>query len=335
MFIILLLFMLISFPKLKFVDFNDGYISKNTTTIINGIFVLLVLMGHFRQYVTLDSAIDLPYIFIHTKMDQLIVTTFLFFSGYGMYESYKRKGDSYVDAIFKSRFLKLCIQFAIAVACFLVMNIVLGIQYDFYTTLLSFIGWESIGNSNWYIFVMLGLYLLFYVAFKVTKKDCLKIALFGILTCAFIVFLKVSGKPVHWYNTMLCFFAGIVFSYIKDAIIPFLKKSSLFHAIITILAFVSFIVCFKLRNNLIMYECMSILFVCVILLCTMKVQVESKFLTFMGSHVFSIYIFQRIPMIFISTLNLQLHPYVFFVLVFVITIAIAVIFDILIKKIKL
>ena len=37
--------------------------------------------------------------------------------------------------------------------------------------LLSLIGWKSIGNSNWYMFDILLLYVLTYVAFKVTKKQ--------------------------------------------------------------------------------------------------------------------------------------------------------------------
>lgn len=335
MFLILLLFLLIAYPKFKIVDFNDEFISKNTTTMINGIFVLLVFMGHFRQYVDLNYIIDKPYIMIHSGMDQLIVTTFLFFSGYGMYESYKRKGKSYVESV-TGRIVKLLIRFFIAVTCFLIMNMFLHIEYEWKHILFSYVGWESIGNSNWYIFVILVLYILFYFAFISDKyNDFLKIGILTFLMFLFVIFLKISGKPVFWYNTILCFLAGMVFSFYKDKIVILYKRNNRMWILSIVCLSIVFLFTAIFRNKLICYEIMSISFVCIILLILMKVKVSSSFFTFLGKHVFSIYILQRIPMICISTLQIELHPYLFFATSFIITIVFAIIFDKMMEKLKL
>ena len=65
-----------------------------------------------------------------------------------------------------------------------------------------------------------------------------------------------------------------------------------------------------------------------ILLFTMKVSIDSPILSWFGSHVFSIYILQRIPMMILDWLGIsRSHKYYFLVLSFVITILIAMIFD--------
>ena len=62
------------------------------------------------------------------------------------------------------------IHFDIAVALFLICDIILGKHYDLKTVLLAFTGWTSIGNSNWYIFAVIILYFIVLLSFTVFKK---------------------------------------------------------------------------------------------------------------------------------------------------------------------
>ena len=59
--------------------------------MINGFFVGLILFSHFNSYVTTNMKFDSIYYYIFDKIGQLMVTTFLFYSGYGIYESIKSK----------------------------------------------------------------------------------------------------------------------------------------------------------------------------------------------------------------------------------------------------
>ncbi|MDE5670407.1 MAG: hypothetical protein K2I14_02950, partial [Eubacterium sp.] len=130
--------------------FFKDYSSPAQTTAINGIFVLLVFLSHAAQYVKLNGVMDKPYDLLKTFLGQLVVVTFLFFSGYGMMESICKKGKAYVKNIPGGRLFKVWYHFAIAVLFYIILNLSLGRSYSVKTTLLAFTGWSSISNSNWY-----------------------------------------------------------------------------------------------------------------------------------------------------------------------------------------
>ena len=68
---------------------------------------------------------------------------------------------------------------------------------------------------------------------------------------------------------------------------------------------------------------------------TMKISLQNEILKFLGKHIFSIYIIQRIPMILLDHYGLSgRHKYVFLIVSFAITIAMALIFDFITGKIS-
>lgn len=128
-------------------------------------------------------------------LEQLIVTTFLFYSGYGILASLKTKKD-YLQK-FPKRIFKVWLQFAIAVCLFL--NLFIGKVYSTQTILLSFTAWDSVGNSNWYILAILVLYALFYIGGLMTKQARLTITSFVTAgCCVYVVVLILCGKG-RWY----------------------------------------------------------------------------------------------------------------------------------------
>ena len=88
------------------------------------------------------------------------------------------------------------------------------------------------------------------------------------------------------------------------------------------------------NHNVFIYNICAVSFVCVIVCLCMKFTFSNRFYTFIGSHVFWIYILQRIPMIiFQNKIN---NYYIYFVVCFVITILLSIVFkritDIINKK---
>ena len=65
---------------------------------------------------------------------------------------------------------KLLFRFDVAVLMFLVMNTLLGAHYAPRRILLSLVGWKALGNSNWYIFDILALYVLMFAAFSIGER---------------------------------------------------------------------------------------------------------------------------------------------------------------------
>lgn len=318
-------------------EYNLDYIGKEQCKNINGIFVIMVFLSHYYQYIVPSSEWqDTFYIVLREHLNQAVVMTFLFFSGYGMMESVRRKGYSYVISLLK-KFIRLLIKFDIAVVIFLILGIALGIHYDKKQILLSLICWDSIGNSNWYIFVSLSVYLLIFVAFSVTKQihnntlwHYTGIFIFTLLTMGLVVFLMKTGRDGYWYNTAILVPLGFLFSMVKDKVDKLLEKGVCFYPILSIIVLAVYIFSYFKRFDYGIegYTIWAISFIGVVILISMKLTIRSRLLEWTGSHIFSIYILQRLPMIVLYNFGcIESHKYISLIVSIVVTASIAPVFD--------
>lgn len=131
------------------------YTSFETTLSVKGIFVAIVFFSHFRTYPGIIPNYDFPVIWLCDQLGQMMVAVFLFYSGYGVFESVKTKGLSYVKKFPRKRILKFLLQFDVAVMCFLGVGIALGEDFSLTRIVLSLIAWDDLGNSNWFVFAIL------------------------------------------------------------------------------------------------------------------------------------------------------------------------------------
>ena len=315
--------------------FYDDYISINTTTAINGIFVALVFMNHLGDYINhLPS--EVIWFDFRDFLGQLIVVPFLFYSGYGMMCSYEKKGTKYIKGIFKNRFLKLLIHFDLAVVLFAIMNLIIGEEFTLRDFLPALTTWGAIGNSNWYITAMLTLYLLMIVSFMTFKKHKFPALLtMTILTLAVGIIFILIDKPVRYYNTIILFPLGMWYAYFKKYIDKIAMKNNVIYIVLLTLSLFFMALGNANRDrHIIAFEIFAISFMAVILLLSMKIKLENPILNMLGKHVFSIYILQRIPMTLFQELGLagDDNHLLFFASSFAATVFIAVMFDKFTKK---
>lgn len=121
---------------------------------------------------------------------QLLVVMFLFYSGYGVTESIASKGKTYINAIPKKRILTTLLNFSVAVCVFIGLASALGKDLTVEQCLLSLIGWESVGNSNWYIFCILICYAATYIAFKASTNSRGALILLSLLSCTYLLVIQ-------------------------------------------------------------------------------------------------------------------------------------------------
>ena len=333
--IILIVFLLLCLIGLKFTKDNENYVSPLQTQQINGIFVFLILMSHFVTYIDISLPIHSFYLEFRYFLKQLVVVTFLFFSGYGMFESFKIKKEKYVQKIPK-RFLKLLFQFDLAVLFFFILAIFLGKEMTFKHIILSFLAWEGFGNSYWYIFVVLSLYVFMYISFRIANnKIPLSLIIFSLSSILLIWILIYAGKTSNWYNTIMSFVAGMWFSYLKDKFDYFVNKNN-YNYVLTLILFI-FIFSIShafMFKSLIAYEIMGIFFCLSIVTISKKVKMNNPVLKFLGHHIFSIYILQRIPMIIGEEIGFQQNFMVYFIFVLLTTIVLSCVFDQVVSKLE-
>lgn len=322
--------------KIKFLksEYEDGYIAPHNTTLILGIMVVFVFFRHFSEQVVVNDFSSQIFIMTEKLMGQLMVGVFLFYSGYGIMTSYIVKGNKYIQTMPYKRILKVLINFDLAVILFLITNIILGKSYSFGNIVLAFIGYESIGNSNWYIFATLVAYIIFYFAFLISKQNYLRGVL--ISTLLFIIYSVLMDiyKEDFWYSTIFCFVLGMVYAWKKIEVEKWIKCNK--HYLASLLLLVGCTGIFNVLRylNVIFYIIAACCFCLLIVLVSMKFKLYpgNKVLYFLGKHSFSIYILQRIPMNIISaSAYSNLSNEIRFCVCFVSTLFMAVIFDFLVK----
>ena len=316
--------------KRVFPFFNHDFLNHDTTNCVNGIFILLVFMSHFNSYVQYTVQSDLWYARLVGIVGQLMVTTFLFYSGYGIMESIKLKGVIYILNIPKKRFLGTLYKFIIAVNFF-----ALAAHYEIplKTLLLSFVTWTSIGNSNWYIFAILMCYLSVFVSFTVFgnnhTKGCLCVLL---LSLVYLFTIYECRKEQHWwYDTILCFPTGMFVSLYKDKLIALFqnKLKTVFllgGGIGLYLATKNLLLQYHILSNLniwIFHNVFYIFAVLLIVFITTIARIKNDILEWFGTHLFGFYILQRLPMICLKKAGFDKDIYLFFLLCFIISVVLA------------
>lgn len=233
----------------------------------------------------------------------------------------RRNTEAYLSTFLSHRFLKVWLMFAMAVGCFLLLDIVLGYRYTISTVLLSFTGWESIGNSNWFMFDILVLYLFTYASLKIVVRS--RLSLKGALTIIFIftlfliICLKRADKGSWWVDTVLAYPVGMLYGLYKERFENLVRGWRWIPAFISIFLlfvtgyaanrfgwFYSGLICIRLLRFLTFIGTSSV-FALVIVMLTMKVRITPPGLTWLGRNAFAIYILQRLPMIIFTHFGLN------------------------------
>lgn len=282
-------------------DFNEDFLSRTGTACVNGIFVLIIFYSHLLEYIDITESTGGIMLAVRNFLGQLMVATFLLYSGYGVYEQI-RKNPNYVNSIPRKRVGKVWVRLVFAVCLFAVVQALIGNEFGKRQFLKSLIAWDDLGNNNWYIFAILVLYLVTYGAFTVAGKNHkLSIALVFIGTLFYVLF-TANHKREWWYNTVMCYPVGMLVAYYKPHITERLFQNKRY-----IIALVSVFLAFLIVNEYEFYDwevnLLSILFALLVLLVTMKIELRSPVLKWFGNNVFWMYELQRIPMIVLQKIG--------------------------------
>ncbi len=298
-------------------DLFNRALDRDSTDSVKGIFILYVFLCHVTGYIPYEVLSEgcLNYYFLKftSYTRQLLVVMFLFYSGYGVMEAIKRKGKIYINSIPKKRFLTTLLNFDIAVALFIVLDLLSNVPITLNQSLLAFTGWTSVGNSNWYIFCILFLYIATFLVFKIINYPPLALFCLIILTVFYIGIVQFY-RGSWWVDTTMAYPVGVAFSIYKkkfERIFTTYYWQSLSVCVIMFLIFYNLpIRAFYITANL-----YAVFFAFLIVLLTMRWHMWNPVLHWCGVHLFPLYIYQRLPMIFFSTICSGVlpstQPYVF------------------------
>lgn len=295
---------------------------------IKGISILLVFVRHANQYVYSNGygysmLGDQLFLAIDESIGQLCVVMFLFYSGYGTQLSIMNKGENYAKRIPKRRCLTTLLNFDVAVVVFLVVSLLLGKTVTLSKFCLGLTGWESIGNSNWYIFDIILCYFISFLSTRIATGARNRFLAILVLTLLLIAALYML-KPFWWYDTLLAYPAGAFVAWRKDEFFELARKRYWVVLATSLLLFV-LLINFGLAHVL-TYNVASVAFAVLVVVITMRVKVENPALVWLGANLFPIYIYQRVPMMVTAELFpsfVASQVLLFYVICFAVTVAIA------------
>lgn len=282
--------------------FHADYAAPARMRYWKGILVLLILMSHYTGYISTDPA-DETYLLFRQLSGQSIVMLFFFCSGFGMMKQAIRRRGQYLRSL-PSRFARVWITCAVSVALMLLVQTLRGREYMPQTIWMAFACWASIGNSTWYIFVILVSYVLFAAsilplclrASRATRV--LAVLLLSGLTAAFVGWMQGMELEEYWYDTVFLLPLGAWWALGSRWIDRTLQRSDLgWTAALTVLAGAAAALFVRREESFLLHEGWLAALCATMVVLSMKVTPASRLLGFFGDHVLPVYLFQRIPMI--------------------------------------
>lgn len=281
---------------------NEG-LSELSTRQMKGLAILFVLLGHSRMWLHLDNIV--PPIF--STAGAWGVTIFLILSGYGLTESFLKKG--FTPSFVKRRFVKVIVPYSVISAIWFLIDYIFFHRtvrlINFFTTLIGLnIFNPSLDPTMWYITFLLMWYVIFFVVFLVPMNKVIRTAilfLFAFVLQHYSIFLASDWK----YN-YYAFPIGVLLSYTKIII----SRNDL-RAILNNVAICVFFAMIPKVADFSLYTQISFATVAIalwIITLIPAINLKSKFLGFIGSISYEIYLLEGAIALKYQTLSIFNNP---------------------------
>ena len=340
--------LVLSFIGIRFQKPNsqeNNYLSKSTTNSIRGFFIVLIVAAGILNLLDHNSLNQLDYPlalfclnssnpWFSFSLGGLLFAPFFFYSGYGIFQTFKEKGKEYARRIPLQQILRHYISYFLVWILYAITALALESRFTISEYLFSAIGLARIGNENWYVFVMLFMYLFSYVSFRIADKKTAVII--NIILATFFLFLLIKFDVPTWcWNTTFAYLFGILYSYFKERIEKIAFKNRInryiFFAVSAALLAGSIVVVSLIPFGdfqAFMFALPTAFFCLTIVFFTMIFKVNNRFLSFLGKHSFWIYILYLIPFIWLKNVNyIYSNKYLLVATAVVITVVLAFVFS--------
>ena len=227
--------------------------SKEQTTELKGVSVILLLIHHYFYVYSGHGNIIMDYIVDYSK---ICVTLFVLLSGYGLYKTYKNQNCGYFKFTFY-RIKKIMIPFQIVFILFVLIGTIFNLQtleqaYGtsnvFLKMLIEFLGLRNyfeplLGSFSynvtwWFIPMLLLLYVLFVPLVKMMEKHGLKAILIIWIMCKLVIPRTIPQVILNilFPDYLFSFAIAIFLSIHEDNIKGFIKEKKLSNIITLFLA---------------------------------------------------------------------------------------------------
>lgn len=319
---------------------NNDYLGVKSTSGLKGFLALGIVFHHLSQWVTTGVEFS-----NFGYMGTYIVSVFFFLSGYGLYVQNERK-VSYLDNFLVKRLSKILTPYIIISIIYLMYRSINGqaLSSSFFIDL--FKKGSTVIYNGWFVDIIILMYIFFYISFRVFTNKTIAILVNTVLIIFYIVLAIKLGYGFWWYNSSLPFVLGLVWAKNKENIDRLLKKYYFIHLVsVTVLLFVSHQYSFILQkfhlvdnySYALAANIDNVIFTIFFILIVRKTDFSNKYLLFLGKISFELYMIHGLVMSIFGKhfVTSRLNDVIFTILVLIVSISLAWLINLIIKKISI
>ena len=310
-------------------DFFKDYIDLKNTFSIKGIFVWIIIFYHYSHYEWRKK-----YIFeiIVDYVGQKMVSMFLFYSGYGIYESVKKKGNKYAKSLL-IKSLIILIKSELIILIFGLRCIIYRKEVSLKKFILTIFFKTSIGNSYWFAYTIILYYFYAYLSFvfiKNKKYNFVGIIIISVICYAhgYFTYFYYLQKSISIDNT-LPFILGFIYSLVRNFTDKYIMKYDFsYFATYILISLIYYYFYIHKEENIFMRIFLNGTFSILVILTTMKMRFDNEILKFLNVHSYSIYLLQKAVLLtFYEEKYLKKHECIKIFIEIILIIFIATTFD--------
>lgn len=361
--VIVLMVLLYGFKCKKSGEFHEDALSLEVSKGLQGFCAIGIMLHHMAQTLTNNGNVDKGLLNQCNNIGVFFVGMFFFFSGYGLYKSLKTKQD-YMKGFLRNRIPTILVPFYTANTIFIVTMILTGVKFSNTDLIKALTGWLLINTQLWYIVEIFLLYLLFYIAYRVIRKEniayiFLFISIVGMIVGSLYLghdYRTISGgawfKGEWWYNATFLFFVGITFARFGGKLKNLVRK---YYYVFLGIGLAGSVILTKVTNHMLETKgywfetetyrgykekfqtllCqlpMIIFLVGTFLLITYKVQFKNKALDFLGKIALELYIIHNLFITFLRDGVGSKNDFLFIATVYILSICLATVLHVFDQK---
>ena len=319
---------------------NNDYLGVKSTSGLKGFLALGIVFHHLSQWVTTGTEFS-----NFGYMGTYIVSVFFFLSGYGLYVQNEKK-ENYLDNFLVKRLSKILLPFIIISSIYLIYRSINGqvLSSSFFIDL--FKKGSTVIYNGWFVDIIILMYIFFYISFRMFSDKTIAILVNTVLIIFYIVLAIKLGYGFWWYNSSLPFVLGLVWAKNKENIDRLLKKYYFILLVsVTILLFVSHQYSFILQkfhlvdnySYALAANIDNVIFTFYLILIVRKIDFSNNYLLFLGRVSFELYMIHGLVLSIFGKYfeTSRLNDIIFTTLVLIVSIFLAWLINVIIKKINI
>lgn len=282
-FFVFFLIPLLFFYKTEIINTVDKFfLSRNCTTQIKGLFILVVVLHHISQSLNpglMDAFRPVGY---------LAVGAFFFVSGLGLVKSVKRN-NKYLEGFLYKKVSRIYVPFLFVNLLTVIALSLKGDHLSFADMVKYTLSFSLIDKSLWFIVAILIFYCLFWLSFYYLR-DLLALVAVTMFVSLYVVVCLVTGQGPHVYISSFSFPLGIIYGYYDERV-----NTVIFHRyyLVLMLTAILFTITYLLFRNDVSFGIPSLscsFFTILILVIFLKIQPGSEIFELIGNISLEIYL---------------------------------------------